>query len=158
MHRALTEVGQLLQLQSLLQRPDIMRRIEATSAGTPGCVQPAPLLTYPWRFRCPFQRRTAERYKGAAIPVLTLPCQDGTDSSNPLSSSDESRANLTFAHAENSVAASRKPIPTVLITAYRGGSVRERALTAGVIGYLSKPFEEDDLLVCIRAALTHACG
>ena len=46
-----------------------------------------------WRFPCPFQRRTAERYKGAAIPVLTLPCQDGTDSSNPLSSSGESSAN-----------------------------------------------------------------
>jgi DNA-binding response OmpR family regulator len=29
-------------------------------------------------------------------------------------------------------------------------------LAAGVIGYLSKPFEEDDLLACIRSALTHA--
>jgi hypothetical protein len=44
-------------------------------------------------FPCPVQRRTAERYKGAAIPVLTLPCQDGTDSSNPLSSSGESATN-----------------------------------------------------------------
>jgi len=34
-HRALTEVGQLLQPQSLLRNPDIMRRIEAASAGTP---------------------------------------------------------------------------------------------------------------------------
>jgi len=34
-HRALTEVGQLLQPQSLLHKPDIMRRIEAASAGTP---------------------------------------------------------------------------------------------------------------------------
>ena len=50
---------------------------------------------------------------------------------------------------------SGKPIPTILITAYPDDGVRERALAAGVIGYLSKPFEEDDLLACIRAALTH---
>jgi FixJ family two-component response regulator len=49
---------------------------------------------------------------------------------------------------------SGKPIPTILITAYPDDGVRERALSAGVIGYLSKPFEEDDLLACIRSALT----
>src|ERR1700730_13302499 len=51
------------------------------------------------------------------------------------------------------LSASGKPIPTVLITAYTDDGVWERALTAGVIGYLSKPFEEDDLLACIRSAL-----
>jgi FixJ family two-component response regulator len=50
---------------------------------------------------------------------------------------------------------SGKPIPTILITAYPDNGVRERALSAGVIGYLSKPFEEDDLLACIRSALIH---
>ena len=52
--------------------------------------------------------------------------------------------------------ASGKPIPTILITAYPDDGVRERALSAGVVGYLSKPFEEDDLLACIRSALKHA--
>ena len=50
--------------------------------------------------------------------------------------------------------ASGNPIPTILITAYPDNGVRERALAAGVIGYLSKPFEQDDLLTCIRSALT----
>jgi FixJ family two-component response regulator len=54
------------------------------------------------------------------------------------------------------VSTSGKPIPTILITAYPDDGVRERALAAGVIGYLSKPFEEDDLLACIRSALTRA--
>ena len=49
---------------------------------------------------------------------------------------------------------SGKPIPTILITAYPDDGVRERALSAGVLGYLSKPFEEDDLLACVRSALT----
>jgi FixJ family two-component response regulator len=51
---------------------------------------------------------------------------------------------------------SGKPIPTILITAYPDDGVRERALAAGVIGYLSKPFDENDLLTCIRSALTRA--
>jgi FixJ family two-component response regulator len=53
------------------------------------------------------------------------------------------------------VAALPRSIPTVLITAYPNDSVRARALSAGVIGYLAKPFSEDDLLNCIRAALDH---
>jgi FixJ family two-component response regulator len=48
--------------------------------------------------------------------------------------------------------ASRRPIPTILITAYPDDGARERALSAGVIGYLSKPFDEDDLIACIRSA------
>jgi FixJ family two-component response regulator len=54
------------------------------------------------------------------------------------------------------LSASGTPIPTVLITAYTDDRARERALAAGVIGYLSKPFEEDNLLACIRSALTNA--
>ena len=39
-----------------------------------------------------------------------------------------------------------KPIPTILITAYPDDAVRERALSAGLIGYPEQAFEEDDLL------------
>jgi FixJ family two-component response regulator len=53
------------------------------------------------------------------------------------------------------LSASGKPIPTILITAYPDDGVRERAFSAGVLGYLSKPFDEDDLLACIRSALMH---
>lgn len=52
------------------------------------------------------------------------------------------------------LSASGKPIPTVLITAYPDDGARERAFAAGVIGYLSKPFDEEDLLGCVRSALT----
>jgi FixJ family two-component response regulator len=51
------------------------------------------------------------------------------------------------------LSASAEPIPTVLITAYPDDGARERALSAGVIGYLSKPFDENDLLACVRSAL-----
>ena len=47
-------------------------------------------------------------------------------------------------------------IPTILITAYPDDNVRVRALAAGVVCYLKKPFDEDDLLGCIRSALDGA--
>jgi FixJ family two-component response regulator len=51
------------------------------------------------------------------------------------------------------VVASGESIPTILITAYPDERVQARALQAGVIGYLAKPFDEDHLLACIRTAL-----
>lgn len=47
-------------------------------------------------------------------------------------------------------------IPTILVTAFPDDDVRARALAAGVICYLSKPFNADELLACIRAALGRA--
>jgi len=51
------------------------------------------------------------------------------------------------------LSASGKPFPTILITAYPDERVREGAINAGVICYLSKPFDEGDLLSCISTAL-----
>ena len=44
-------------------------------------------------------------------------------------------------------------IPTVLMTAYPDDKARARALKAGMICYLTKPFSNDELLGCIRTAL-----
>ena len=49
-------------------------------------------------------------------------------------------------------------IPTVLITAYPSDDIRARALQAGIICYLPKPFDESELLNCIQAALDRANG
>jgi FixJ family two-component response regulator len=51
-----------------------------------------------------------------------------------------------------------KEIPTILITAYPSDDIRARALQAGVICYLPKPFAESDLLNCIQTALDRAKG
>ena len=53
------------------------------------------------------------------------------------------------------LAAAGKVIPTILITAYPNERVRTRALNAGVLCYLAKPFAEGDLLGCLRTALTN---
>ena len=48
---------------------------------------------------------------------------------------------------------SGRSIPTILITAYPDEAARERALNAGVVCYLSKPFDESDLLSCLHSSL-----
>jgi FixJ family two-component response regulator len=49
--------------------------------------------------------------------------------------------------------ASGRPVPMLLMTAYPDESVRARALQAGVVAYLVKPFTDHELLGCIKAAL-----
>jgi FixJ family two-component response regulator len=60
---------------------------------------------------------------------------------------------MTGLELHRHLVASGKTIPTILITAYPDDSVRERALGYGVVGYLSKPFNENDLLACIHSSL-----
>ena len=45
------------------------------------------------------------------------------------------------------------PIPMVLVTAFTDEKEKTRALQAGVMGYLTKPFNEAELLAKIRSAL-----
>jgi FixJ family two-component response regulator len=44
-------------------------------------------------------------------------------------------------------------IPTILITAFADDIAQARALKDGVVCYLRKPFDETDLMRCIRTAL-----
>jgi FixJ family two-component response regulator len=48
---------------------------------------------------------------------------------------------------------SGKFVPTILITAFPDDKDRARALRSGVSSYLAKPFNENELLVCIMSAL-----
>src|ERR1700732_3797283 len=65
---------------------------------------------------------------------------------------------MTGLELHNRLVASGKPLPPLLIPpspppGFPHERSRERALQAGVIGYLTKPFSEDDLLACIRSSL-----
>ena len=44
-------------------------------------------------------------------------------------------------------------IPTILVTAYPDEVARRRALKNGVVCYLGKPVDDDDLERCLRSAL-----
>ena len=64
---------------------------------------------------------------------------------------------ITGLELHDRLVAAGKIIPTILLTAYPNGQDRERALQAGVICYLAKPYNQDDLFACIRSAL-ESCG
>jgi FixJ family two-component response regulator len=44
-------------------------------------------------------------------------------------------------------------IPTILMTAYPDEAVRARALKDGVVYYLGKPIDDEELERCLRSAL-----
>jgi len=48
--------------------------------------------------------------------------------------------------------------PVILITAYPDEKHRGRAMSAGAIGFLSKPFEEQSLLECLSIAMKRPNG
>jgi FixJ family two-component response regulator len=47
-------------------------------------------------------------------------------------------------------------IPTILLTAHPNDADRARALNDGVVCYLRKPVDDDDLMCCLRTALSRA--
>jgi FixJ family two-component response regulator len=49
-------------------------------------------------------------------------------------------------------------IPTILVTAYPDEDVKARALKDGVVGYLRKPVDQEQLLRCVRAAFRSGEG
>ena len=49
-------------------------------------------------------------------------------------------------------------IPVIVITAFPDDRIRERALSAGAVGFLNKPFNTEGLLTCIRSALDRRHG
>jgi FixJ family two-component response regulator len=51
-----------------------------------------------------------------------------------------------------------RPIPIVFVTSYPDETVRERALKAGAVCFLRKPFNEGDLLDGLRSAMTSSTG
>ena len=46
-------------------------------------------------------------------------------------------------------------IPIIFVTAYGNTRMREQALQAGAIEFLGKPFDDEKLLGCVRAALAN---
>ncbi len=51
-----------------------------------------------------------------------------------------------------------RPFPIVMLTAYGYGELIARALDAGVVGYVMKPFRERELLDTVRRALGRSPG
>jgi FixJ family two-component response regulator len=54
---------------------------------------------------------------------------------------------------QNHLKACGDATPVIFVTAFPVDEVRQRALSAGAIGFLTKPFDEECLIACLENAL-----
>ena len=54
---------------------------------------------------------------------------------------------------QNHLIANGHHTPMIFVTAYPNETTRERVLGAGAIGYLRKPFREENLIACLDKAM-----
>ena len=67
---------------------------------------------------------------------------------------DVQLAGLNGLELQRRLIAAGSKIPIIFITAFSDENVRNRALDAGAIGFLIKPFEEEHLIACLQKALS----
>jgi FixJ family two-component response regulator len=101
---------------------------------------------------------TASLVRAAGYAPRSFPCARDFLASEALPSTDFLIADvqmpgMTGLDLYAALVDAGKRIPTVLITAYPDEKSRTRALRAGVMRYLTKPFNEAELLDCIQSAL-----
>ena len=65
---------------------------------------------------------------------------------------------MTGLELHNRLVAAGKRIPTIVITAFPKERERQRAIQAGIVCFLAKPFDEAQLVDCITSALSPDCG
>jgi FixJ family two-component response regulator len=101
---------------------------------------------------------TMDLFESMGFITVAFPCAADFLSSDHLHDTscliaDVQMPGMTGLELYNRLVGSGNIIPTILITAYPDDGDRARALQAGVICYLVKPFNYTDLLACIRLAL-----
>ena len=101
---------------------------------------------------------TIDLFESRGFITVAFPCAADFLSSDRLHDTSCSIANvkmpgMTGFELHNRLVESDNISPTILVTAYPDDGDRGRALQAGVICYLVKPFNYTDLLACIRLAL-----
>ena len=65
---------------------------------------------------------------------------------------------LNGLEVQERLAKSRNPLPVIFITAHDEAGVRERALAAGAVAFLRKPFDDELFIKTLRVALKGAGG
>ena len=68
--------------------------------------------------------------------------------------SDVQMPGLSGLELQSHLIAEGHPMPMIFITAFPEARVRTQALEAGAFGFLSKPFDEENLIACLDKALT----
>lgn len=65
---------------------------------------------------------------------------------------------LNGLEVQERLARSGNPLPVIFITAHDDNGVRQKALAAGAVAFLRKPFNDELLITTLRAALKDKAG
>jgi FixJ family two-component response regulator len=68
--------------------------------------------------------------------------------------SDVQMPGMSGIELQNHLLARGVQLPVIFITAYPESRAREQALASGALGFLNKPFNEDNLIACLDQALS----
>jgi FixJ family two-component response regulator len=103
---------------------------------------------------------TKDLLRSMGFAAETFPRADDFLKSDALRSTscliaDVQMPGMTGLELHERLVASGKVVPTILITAFPDKKDRAKSLRAGVVGYLTKPFNESELLAAIQSALEH---
>jgi FixJ family two-component response regulator len=101
---------------------------------------------------------TMDLFKSMGFTAVAFSCAADFLRSNRLYDTsclivDVQLPGMTGLELYNRLVGSGSVIPTILITAYPDEGDRARALQHGIICYLAKPFNYNDLLACVHLAL-----
>jgi FixJ family two-component response regulator len=72
--------------------------------------------------------------------------------------SDVQMPNMSGVELQANLADRGFRIPTIFVTAFPDESVKRRAMDAGAVGFLPKPFNAKALIQCIRDAISQGGG
>ena len=67
--------------------------------------------------------------------------------------SDVQMPNMSGVELQNALIAQGRRIPIIFVTAFPDKTLEVRAMNAGAIAYLSKPFDEHEMITCIGKAI-----
>jgi len=70
--------------------------------------------------------------------------------------SDVQMPNMNGIELQNALIAQGRRIPIIFLTAFPDKTLEVRAMNAGAIAYLSKPFDEHEMITCIGKAIKAA--
>ena len=101
---------------------------------------------------------TARLLRSMGFSVYAFPSAREFLSSPQLSETscviaDVQMPGMTGVELQDHLIAHDRSMPVIFITAFPHDRVRERAMNAGAICFLSKPFDEARLLECVQQAL-----
>ena len=101
---------------------------------------------------------TMNLVRAMGLAAEMFPCAEdflGSDAINRTSCliADMRMPGISGLELHNRLVASGTPVPTILVTAFPDKRDQARAKESGVAFYLSKPFNENELLACIHSIL-----